>query len=172
MATDLIEKNELSALAPMRTGNGFVDDDGYLNASASKTRALENEEVLAVRRRFPDPKDCTELDGTMQALDAYIETLDKSRLTARGAGEKNRVNAQVKAAGVRKSELVRISNILGCSVTKMQAQAEAERKELQGIKELVQTTQAAKSTKTMDYVIYGAVGLAVVGVLAYVLIKK
>ncbi len=40
----------------MRTGSGFVDDDGYLNASAKKTAALENAEVIAVRKRFPDPK--------------------------------------------------------------------------------------------------------------------
>lgn len=169
MATDLIENNELSALAPTRTGNGFVDDDRYLNASASKVKAAENAEVIAVRKRFPDPKDCNELDGTMQALDAYIEQLDKSRLTAKGSAQKV-VNTQAKAAGIRKSELVRISSILGCSVTKAAQEQAAQSEELRQIQGLVEAGKA-KSSKTMDYVIYAAVGIAVLGIV-YVLVKK
>lgn len=171
MATDLIENNELSALAPMRTGNGFVDDDGYLNASAKKTAALENEEMIALRRRFPDPKDCAELEGTLTALDAYIESIDKARLTARGASQKNRANAQSKAAGIRRSELVRISGILGCSVSKAQAEAATQAAELREVAATVEAAKGAKPSRTMDYVIYGVVGVAVLGVI-YLVAKR
>lgn len=170
MAIEMIERNELSALAPSRTGSGFVDDDNYMNASAKKTASQETNQVLAIRRRFPDPKNCMELDGTMQALDAYIEAVDKAKLTAKGASQKNLANAQSKAAGIRKAELVRISNILGCSVTKAAAEEAKQSAELQ---ELTQTIQAAKSSgkesNTLNYVLYGVLGLAVVGVLVYVI---
>jgi hypothetical protein len=173
MAIEMIERNELSALAPSRTGSGFVDDDRYLNASAKKTAAQETKEVLAIRRRFPDPKDCLELDGTMQALDAYIEAVDKAKLMAKGSAQKNLANAQSKAAGIRKAELVRISNILGCSVTKAAAEQAKQSAELQ---ELTQTIQAAKASANdkggnINYVLYGVLGLAVVGVLVFA-IKK
>lgn len=149
----------------MRTGSGFVDDDGYLNASAKKTAALENAEVIAVRKRFPDPKNCAELEGTMQAIDAYIESIDKARLTARGAAQKNQANAQSKAAGIRRSELVRISSILGCNVQRAEAEAAAQAAELREVTESVKAVKGAGGSRTMDYVIYGVVGIAVLGVI-------
>jgi hypothetical protein len=189
MAIDMIEENELSALAPQRSG--FKNDvqrmpkkkksiglnDGYSNFTVfgkeielSHTSKEGTQYEIAKRGMPIDEKTtCETLQSYVDNLDGQIDVARKKAITNASAGE--RADAQDEANGKSKfrSEVVERMKTMKCDIAKKDVE---QKKNLEEALYLTQNILQQSKTKsnTFTYIIVG--GVIAIGVVAFIVIRN
>lgn len=188
MAIDMIERNDLSALANSRVGGlkQFVDDknmnfvghENYVSLLGSKKKKLS-----AARQQIQDkykayPIECPEINSSIEAIESDLSILVGRTNTTKGSQKnvlKEQLDETTKLLGEFKSRAIK----LGCDKAILAA------KEEQGKADLLSTLssygsgsvdaakkdlQQGKDGSMNKWVLYGGIGLGVV-LIAVIIIK-
>jgi hypothetical protein len=189
MAIDMIEENELSALAPQRSGfkndvqkmpkkkKSIGLDDKYSNFTIfgkeielSHT-SKEGTQYEIVKRGMPidEKTTCETLQSYIDNLDGQIDVARKKAITNKTAGE--RADAQDEANGKSRfrGEVFERMKTMKCDVTNKSLE---QKKNLEEALYLTQNILEQSKTKsnTFTYVIVG--GVIALGVVAFIVVRN
>lgn len=193
MAIDMIENNELGALAPSRLGlREFADDklayknytggEDFFNLLGSRKKKIEKYSSWA-RTKFENlSTDCDKIQGSIDIINNEIQLLLKQKQTLNiktQIKETNQILADYKRAQIqqdcerkelevktlreREQTLSTLTQLSDVSVGKAQ-------QELAGLQAGLSPEEAASQAKMKKYLLYGGLGLA--AILVVVLISR
>lgn len=193
MAIDMIERNELAALANSRVGGlkQFVDDknqnylnaNGYVNLFGSRKK-----KKTAARQEIEDKylklnADCSGIDTSIEVINSDLEILIGRSNTAKGQARlkvKEQIDETTKILGEFKNRRIQ----LGCAKTQMSSQTQSSSSEIVGVAtqygasvadQVSQELQGSAGKSDMTkYLIYGgaALGLILIAVIVINARKK
>lgn len=180
MAIDMIESNELAALANSRVGGlkQFVDDknvnylnaNGYVNLFGSRKK-----KKTAARQEIEDKylklnADCSGIDTSIEVINSDLQILVGRSNTAKGQ-ERLKVREQIdettKILGEFKNRRIQ----LGCAKAQMSSQTQSSSSEILGLtsqygassaEQVNEQSAAGGQSNLTKYLIYGGAALAVV----------
>lgn len=193
MAIDMIENNELGALAPSRLGlREFADDkwayknytggEDFFNLLGSRKKKIEKYSSWA-RTKFENlSTDCDKIQGSIDIINNEIQLLLKQKQTLNiktQLRETNQILAdfkrfqieqdcerkltEAKSERERERTLATLTQLSDVSVGKAQ-------QELAGLQAGLSPEEAASQAKMKKYLLYGGLGLA--AILVVVLISR
>lgn len=183
MAIDMIERNELSALANSRVGGlkQFVDDknqnfvnaNGYVDLFGSRKKKKTAARQAVEDKYMNFPADCSGIDKSIAVINSDLEILIGRSNTAKGQERmkvKEQIDETTKVLGEFKNRRIQ----LDCNKGDVAAQSEKNKSELADIVTQlggadVPQNQGAKSPMN-KWLLYGGIGLGVV-LIVVVLVK-
>lgn len=190
MAIDMIENNELAALAPSRLGmkqfadegfRNYTGDDEFYNLFGSRKRRKARFSN-AVQDRLADlPKDCANIQNSIDIITADIENLMKQQQTLNMRTQLSTANDIL--ADFKKAQIVQNCNqkleqtkkeqektaLLGTLTSLSDTSVAKAQAELQGL-QLTETGQIDTAAQNKKLLIYGGIGIA--GLILIALILK
>lgn len=191
MAIDMIENNELAALAPSRLGmkqfadegfKNYIGDDEFYNLFGSRKKRVAKYSSWA-QQKFADlPKDCPNIQNSIDIINAELEKLLKLKSTLNTRTQINEANAilaeykqaqivqncgqkleQAKKEEEKTTLLGTLTSLSDTSVAKAQA-------ELQGL-QLTEDGKIDTAAQNKKLLIYGGVAIAGLVIIALILKK-
>ena len=183
MAIDMIERNELSALANSRVGGlkQFVDDknQNFVNANGFVDLfGSRKKKKTAARQAIEDkylnlPADCSSIDRSINVINSDLEILIGRSNTAKGQERmkvKEQIDETTKVLGEFKNRRIQ----LDCAKVDTSAQTEKNQSDIVGLASSlggsdVPMAQGGKSSMN-KWLLYGGIGLGVV-LIVVVLVK-
>jgi hypothetical protein len=193
MAIDMIENNELGALAPSRLGlREFADDkwayknytggEDFFNLLGSRKKKIEKYSSWAKTKFENLPDDCENVQKSIDIINNELQLLLKQKQTLNiktQIKETNQILADYKRAQIqqdcerkeleaktlreREQTLSTLTQLSDVSVGKAQ-------QELAGLQAGLSPEEAASQAKMKNYLLYGGLGLA--AILVVVLISR
>jgi len=191
MAIDMIENNELGALAPSRLGlREFADDkwayknytggDDFFNLLGSRKKKMEKYSSWA-RTKFENlSTDCDKIQGSIEIINNEIQLLLKQKQTLNiktQLKETNQILAdfkrtqieqdceriltQAKSEKEREQTLATLTQLSDVSVGKAQ-------QELAGLQAGLSPQEAASQANMKKYLLYGGIGLGAILLIALI----
>jgi hypothetical protein len=197
MAIDMIEDNELSALAPMRNGGHFKDEisssirrkkpvmlnnfkkkqDTYANFTifgkeVELSHTSKEDTQYATAKRFmpiDDKSTCETLQSYVNSLETQIEVARKKAITNSTAGE--RADAQDEANGKSKYKLEILEKMksMKCDIDNKEAEQKKNTEQALLISKSILEQNQTKSN-ILTYAIIG--GVIIIGAVTFILIKN
>ena len=185
MAIDMIENNELGALAPSRLGlrqfadekwvyKNYTGDDNFYNLFGSRKAKIEKYSSWAKAKFENLPTDCANIQRSIDIINNELASLIKQKPTLNiktQIKETNliladykkmqleqdceRIAQEAKVAQEREQTLATLTQLSDVSVGKAQ-------QELAGLQAGVSPEQAAADEQMKKYLIYGGVGLGAI----------
>jgi hypothetical protein len=189
MAIDMIEDNELSALAPQRSGfkndlqrmpkkkRAISIDDKYSNFTIFGTEielthtSKEDSQYEIAKKGMPidEKTTCETLQSYVNSLDSQIDIARKKAITNNTAGE--RADAQDEANGKSrfKNEVIEKMKSMKCDIASKDVE---QKKNLEEALYLTKNILEQSKTKsnTFTYIIVG--GVVALGVVAFIVIRN
>lgn len=191
MAIDMIENNELGALAPSRLGlREFADDkwayknytggDDFFNLLGSRKKKMEKYSSWA-RTKFENlSTDCDKIQGSIEIINNEIQLLLKQKQTLNiktQLKETNQILAdfkrtqieqdceriltQAKSEKEREQTLATLTQLSDVSVGKAQ-------QELAGLQAGLSPQEASSQANMKKYLLYGGIGLGAILLIALI----
>lgn len=186
MAIDMIENNELGALAPSRLGlKQFADDDSWVyknytgsddfyNIGGSRKRKIEKYSSWA-KAKFEDlPTDCENIQRSIDIINNELTSLLKQKQTLN-------IKTQIKETNLILAEYKKTQLLQDCEKKAQEAKTAKEREqtlatltqlsdvsvgkaqqELAGLQSGAAPEQAASDAQMKKYLLYGGIGLGAV----------
>lgn len=188
MAIDMIERNELAALANSRVGGlkQFVDDknvnylnaNGYVNLFGSR-RKKKNAARQEIEDKYSQlSSDCSGIDTSIDVINSDLQILVGRSNTAKGQ-ERLKVREQLDETTKILGEFKNRKIQLGCSKSQTSTQSQTNTSDIVGLASQFGSTASEQAGQEMTsgngsninkWLIYGGVGLGVV-LIAVILIK-
>jgi hypothetical protein len=189
MAIDMIEQNELSALAPQRSGfkndvqrmpkkkRAIGLDDKYSNFTVFGKeielghKSKEDTQYQTVKRGMPidEKTTCETLQSYIDNLDGQIDVARKKAITNKTAGE--RADAQDEANGKSRfrGEVLERMKSMKCDIANKDLE---QKKNLEEALYLTQNilNQSKTKSNTFTYLIVG--GVIALGVVAFIVVRN
>jgi hypothetical protein len=149
MATDLLEKNELTATSRLGGMKRFIDDkyvnytggDDFYNLFGSRKKKKTKARQDVVNKYNALPTDCSNIQTSIDSVKNDLETLVKRA----GNKPKLEIREQIDETNVILGELKSMQIKQGCQKAESAAQSEQSAKETLGILQSLGDTQVEKS---------------------------
>lgn len=191
MAIDMIENNELGALAPSRLGlREFADDnwayknytggEDFFNLFGSRKAKIEKYSSWAKTKFENLSTDCDKIQGSIDIINNELQLLLKQKQTLNiktQIKETNQILAdfkrmqiqqdcekkitEAKTATEREQTLATLTQLSDVSVGKAQ-------QELAGLQAGLSPEEAASQARTKNYLLYGGLGLGAILLIALI----
>jgi hypothetical protein len=191
MAIDMIENNELGALAPSRLGlkqfadenfKNYTGDDDFYNLFGSRKRRKARYSNAAQERLADLPKDCANIQNSIDIINADIENLlkQKSNLGIRTQlSEANSILADFKKAQISQNCVQKFEEIkkeqekaalLGTLTSLSDSSVSKAQAELKGL-QLTEDGKIDTAAQNKKLLIYAGVGIGAIVLIALILKK-